>query len=121
MEVSGHVYKILDTREFDSGFRKRELILTTEEQYPQTLDIEFVQERISLLNDVKEGDSVRISINLRGREWTAPDGKVRYFNTIQGWRIESLDAPKAAAAPPEPADENVDLTREEGEEDDLPF
>ncbi|MEH0007427.1 MAG: DUF3127 domain-containing protein [Flavobacteriales bacterium] len=121
MEVTGHVYKILDIQEFDSGFRKRELILTTAEQYPQTLAIEFVQERINLLNDIKTGDSVKISINLRGREWTAPDGKVRYFNTIQGWRIENLDAAKATAAPPEPAGENADLTRDEEEEDDLPF
>ena len=123
MEVSGQVYKIMDTQEFDSGFRKRELVITTEEQYPQTLMIEFVQDRVNLLNNLQLNDQVKVSINLRGREWKAPDGKIRYFNTIQGWRIEKKDAasgsgPSAPAASDGPA---PDLKVEEGEDDNLPF
>lgn len=88
MEVSGTVKKTSDVQTFPSGFRKRELILTTEEQYPQHLSIEFVQDKADLLNELKIGDEVKVSINLRGREWTSPEGVTKYFNTIQGWRIE---------------------------------
>jgi hypothetical protein len=38
-------------------------------------------------NKWKVGDEVEVGINLRGREWTSPQGEVKYFNTIQGWKI----------------------------------
>lgn len=71
-----------------SSFRKRELVVTTEEQYPQDLLIEFTQDRVNLLDSYQIGEPVKVSINLRGREWVSPQGEVRYFNTIQGWRID---------------------------------
>ncbi|XCI75149.1 MAG: DUF3127 domain-containing protein [Flavobacteriales bacterium] len=92
MEVSGTVKKIFDTQTFGSGFRKRELVLTTNEQYPQHLSIEYVQEKADLLNDLKPGDQIKVSINLRGREWTNPEGITKYFNSIQGWRIEKIQS-----------------------------
>lgn len=121
MEVTGQVYKVMDIQEFESGFRKRELVLTTDEQYPQTLLIEFVQDRVNLLNNVQVSDRVKVSINLRGREWKAPDGRIRYFNTIQGWRIEKAEASGGSTAAPETAETKPDLKVDEGEEDDLPF
>ena len=69
-------------------FRKRELVVTTEEQYPQHILIEFTQEKCDLLNTFQLGEQVRVGINLRGREWVNPQGETRYFNSIQGWRID---------------------------------
>ena len=57
-------------------------------KYPQTIIIEFVQDKCDLLNSVKIGDEVTISININGREWVDPKGEVKVFNSIQGWRIE---------------------------------
>ena len=75
----------------EKGFRKRELVLTTEEQYPQHILIEFVQNNCDLLDNFQIGETVRIGINIRGREWVNPEGETKFFNSIQGWRIESID------------------------------
>ncbi len=123
MEVEGIVKIVNDSQTFGSGFTKRELVITTEEQYPQHLLIEFVQDKVALLDSLAEGDKVKVGINLRGREWTAPDGVVKYFNSIQGWRIEKATGAGAEASaemPPPPAFEGSDAA-EEGQEDDLPF
>ena len=89
MEVTGKVKMIGETQTFgEKGFRKRELVLTTDEQYPQHILIEFVQDKCDLINEFFMDDVVKVSINLRGREWVNPQGETKYFNSIQGWRIE---------------------------------
>ena len=88
MEVIGRIKVIGHPQDISASFRKRELVVTTEEQYPQDILIEFVQDKVNLLDSFQIGEPVRVSINLRGREWTSPQGEVRYFNTIQGWRID---------------------------------
>ena len=120
MEVTGKVKKVFETQTFDSGFRKRELVVTTEEQYPQHISIEFHQDKVDLLNDLIEGYKVKVSINLRGREWTNPEGVTRYFNTIAGWRLEKqADAPTANQVNEAIQDSN---NGSKGEDfDDLPF
>lgn len=121
MEVIGKIKLIGETQTFGSnGFRKRELVVTTDEQYPQMLMIEFIQDKTDLLNSYAVGQDVKVSINLRGREWINPQGEAKYFNSIQGWRIENL----SQAAPQElpPVDQFApapDLMDEEP--DDLPF
>jgi hypothetical protein len=49
--------------------KKRELVVTTEEQYPQHIMIEFTQDKCDLLNNYSVGETVKVGINLRGREW----------------------------------------------------
>lgn len=88
MEVSGRVKMIGEPQQVSASFRKREIVVTTEEQYPQHILIEFTQDKCDLLNGFQIGEPVRVSINLRGREWTNPQGETRYFNSIQGWRID---------------------------------
>tara|TARA_R110000803_G_scaffold69058_2_gene131221 strand:+ start:6373 stop:6732 length:360 start_codon:yes stop_codon:yes gene_type:complete len=90
MQVQGKLKLVKETETFGSkGFRKRETVITTEEQYPQDILVEFVQDKCDLLNNFKVGQGVTISINLRGREWINPQGEAKYFNSIQGWRIEA--------------------------------
>lgn len=124
MEVTGTIKKIDETKTFgNNGFRKREMVITTNEQYPQFLMIEFIQDKCDLLNNYNVGDQVKISINLRGREWINPEGEAKYFNSIQGWRIENLQAQPDAGAPP--AEPTASFAPTEGtsdnEPDDLPF
>lgn len=90
MEVTGRVRLIGHVQDISSSFRKRELVITTEEQYPQHLMVEFTQDKVNLLDTFQVGEPVRVSINLRGREWTNPQGEVKFFNSIQGWKIEKL-------------------------------
>jgi hypothetical protein len=96
MEVSGKIKVINEEATFGtSGFRKREVVITTEEQYPQMLMIEFVQDNCDLLNNFTIDDHVKISINLKGREWINPEGTAKYFNAIQGWRIDTVSEEQA--------------------------
>ncbi len=125
MEIQGRIKVIGDTKEFGAnGFRKRELVVTTEEQYPQHLMIEFVQDKTNLLDQYEIGQIVKVSINLRGREWVNPQGETKYFNSIQGWRIENIQADaNSGEIPPVPPmdafEPATDLTQDE--HDDLPF
>ena len=69
MEVIGKIKLIGETQTFgNNGFRKRELVVTTDEQYPQMLLIEFIQDKSELLNNYTVGQDVKVSINLKGRE-----------------------------------------------------
>ncbi len=124
MEVQGKIKLIGETQTVGSnGFRKRELVVTTEEQYPQHLSIDFVQDKTDLLNNFQVGQTVKVGINLRGREWISPQGETKHFNSIQGWRIDILQQNVAAAVPQVPPMEAFepaeDLKAEEP--DDLPF
>ena len=83
MELIGTIKKISPVQQITPTFSKRECVLLTDEMYPQTILVEFSQSRAALLDGFTEGQYVRISINLRGREWTDPrTGEVRYFTKI---------------------------------------
>lgn len=87
MVVSGKVRSVGSTQQVSASFKKRELVVSTEEQYPQHILIEFAQDKCDLLNNLQVGQQVNVSINLRGREWVNPQGETKYFNSIQGWKI----------------------------------
>ena len=111
MELIGKIKVINPTQEVSASFKKRELVVTTDEQYPQHILIEFNQDKCDILNNYNIGEAVKVSINLRGREWVNPQGETKYFNSIQGWRIE-----KEATQQPAPA-----TNLNENELDDLAF
>ena len=129
MDVSGSVKVLGETQEFGAnGFKKRECVITTAEQYPQIICVEFVQNNTTTLDAYKVGDNVTIQVNVRGREWTNPQGEVKYFTSLQGWRIEKAGAATTVAptsAPMEniPAPSAADAPGSKGadDEDDLPF
>lgn len=120
MQIEGKVKAINAEQQVSAAFKKRELVVTTEEQYPQHILIEFTQDKCDLLNYYRVGEPVKVSINLRGREWTNPQGETKYFNSIQGWRIEKGEEVQRAGAPPMPAPEMAPQFKDE-EHDDLPF
>tara|TARA_B110001450_G_scaffold94879_1_gene89994 strand:+ start:1778 stop:2179 length:402 start_codon:yes stop_codon:yes gene_type:complete len=123
MEVIGKVKIIGDVQTFGAnGFQKRELVVTTDDQYPQMIMIEFVQDKCDLLNNYSVGQDVKVSINLRGREWINPQGEAKYFNSIQGWRIENLSQAAASSSNLPPVDQFQPASNVSDEEpDDLPF
>lgn len=90
IEVIGIIKRIETTKEVGANaFKTREVVVTTEEQYPQILSIQFVQDKTSALDIFQAGQKVKIIVNLKGRENTK-DGKTSVFNTIQGWKIEKV-------------------------------
>jgi hypothetical protein len=114
MEVSGKIRLINAEQQVSDSFKKRELVVTTDEQYPQHILIEFAQDKCDLLNGLKVNDNVTVSINLRGREWVNPQNETKYFNSIQGWRVV-----KNAEATSKPTSEAPINSSEE--DDTLPF
>ncbi len=129
MEIAGRIKLISDIQTFDSGFRKREVVITTEEQYPQHILVELLGDRVDIINPFNVGEDVKISINIRGREWVNPQGETKYFNSITGWRIEKLQpessmpqgSPAMQQQPAEVTPTPAPAPMQEDEDDDLPF
>lgn len=89
MEIQGRIKTIFATEIVgENGFQKRDLVITTDGQYPQDIIIQFAQGNCTLLDNLQIGQIVKIHFNLQGREWTSPQGQVKYFNTVVGWKIE---------------------------------
>ena len=88
MEVIGTIKVIGETLEVSASYKKRELVISTDGQYPEHIAIEFPQDKGSLLDFYEVGQSVKVSINLGGREWVNPQGETKYFNSVKGWKIE---------------------------------
>lgn len=130
MEVVGKIKVIGETLQVTDSYKKRDLVVTTDEQYPQHISIEFAQDKTVLLDKYSLGEEVKVSINLGGREWVNPQGETKYFNSVKGWRIEKLgdannSAPQPSAQAPAPAQTQQPSAQsfapEEEEETDLPF
>ena len=102
MEVIGKIKVINPTQNVTATYKKRELVVVTNEQYPQSILVEFGQDKCDLLDKYKVGQEVKVGINLRGREWVNPQGETKYFNSIQGWNIfeNGSNAPKIPQAQP---------------------
>ena len=129
MEIRGTIKKISETVQISERFRKREFVVeyASNPDYPQPLQFEMVQDRCELLDPFQEGQQVEISFDLRGREWTNPQGQVKYFNTLQAWKLVAEKSSANPAAPKPAKTETGPIPQEqpgwlENEtSDDLPF
>lgn len=97
MEVIGTIKVKFDTQKVSEKFQKREFVLTTEANtpYPQHVSFQVTQDKCSMLDQYNEGEEIKVQFNLRGREWNGPQG-IKYFNTLEAWRIERLNAGSSA-------------------------
>ncbi|MCO5267992.1 MAG: DUF3127 domain-containing protein [Brumimicrobium sp.] len=118
-----------DTQQISDSFRKREFVVTDGSgNYPQDIMFELTQDQTSLLDNINLNDLVTVTFNIRGREWTSPQGEVKYFNSLNAWRVEKTQNGGAAPAntqAQQPA-AKIDATDVETfvsneEDDDLPF
>ena len=97
MEIQGRIKTIFATETVgQNGFQKRDLVISTDGQYPQDIIIQFTQGNCALLDNLQVGQMVKIHFNLQGREWTNPQGEVKYFNTVLGWKIELIQTTNVA-------------------------
>lgn len=117
-ELTGKIKKIFDQQDFPSGFYKREFVVTTDERFPQDIKLDCLKEKVEMLNGLQEGSPVKVSFDIRGREWND-----RFFVDLTAWKIEAASetgegdaAPEAQAQPAEePAQYGID------EDEDIPF
>ena len=104
-KLTGEIKVVNETVQVSDSFTKREFVISdTSSMYPQDILFQSVQDKCSMLDGYKVGDNVEVSFNLRGREWTSPQGEVKYFNTLDAWRIEKVgqDAPQGQPLTDEP-------------------
>ena len=111
-ELTGKIKVIQDEQTFASGFTKREMVVTVEDgRYPQDINLEFVKEKISLLEDLQPGQEVTVSFDIRGREHNG-----RYYNNLQGWKVVAAGGGAEEDPPPGYMDEAPPVG-----DDDIPF
>ena len=111
-ELTGKIKLIQEAKTFDSGFTKREMVVTVEDgKYPQEINLEFVQDKVALLDALNPGQEVTVTFDIRGREY-----KGKYFNNLQGWKVETVSnaAGDSQEAPPFPSPSDFG-------DDDIPF
>jgi hypothetical protein len=90
MKVTGKIHNVGALRVVSEKFKSKDVVLLTDEKFPQYISIQFTQDKTELITQEDIGDQVEVSINLRGREWKSPTGEIKYFNTIEGWQINSV-------------------------------
>jgi hypothetical protein len=117
-ELTGTVKFIGDTVKVSEKFSKRDLVVSDgNAMYPQVISFQVTQDKCDLLDTIMEGQEVEVSFNLRGREWTSPQGETKYFNTLEAWRIDTVGSEPAPAP-------TIDLSAPDPlatAEDDVPF
>jgi hypothetical protein len=127
-KLAGTVKVINPTVQVSEKFSKREFVITdSSSMYPQDIMFQLTQDKCALIDGVQANDQVEVSFNLRGREWTSPQGEVKYFNTLEAWRIDKMGAGSGIPASG-PSEMNLnpitaasaEMTVEK-EDDDLPF
>ncbi|MEM1002294.1 MAG: DUF3127 domain-containing protein [Bacteroidota bacterium] len=128
MDIKGRIIEISDTQQISNTFKKREFVIeyTDNPQYPEFIKFELIQDKCDLLNNYKVGDELDVHFNLKGRKWTDPKGEVKYFNSLQAWRLEAASSHASTPNQPSPDSASMEGLEEPGwitdnEEDDLPF
>lgn len=117
MKIKGKIHSISATEKVTESFQKREFAVEYAENpmYPQFIGLQASQGRCEILNNIRVGEEVEVDFNLRGREWKSPTGEVKYFNTLDAWKITPVSAPSPASANPSTAAQIAQ------DDEDLPF
>ncbi len=115
-DLTGKIKLIQAAQTFDSGFTKREMVVIVEDgKYPQEINIEFVQDKVRLLDNLQVGQEVTVTFDIRGREYNG-----RYFNNLQGWKILT-SGDETAFSPEGRSSASPETTQSDFDENDIPF
>ena len=124
-QLTGKIKVLGDVEQKSDTFKVRKFVVTVDasSQYPQHVELQAANDKCDLLNTFAVGSDVTVAFNLRGREWTSPQGDVKYFNTLDAWRIEAdTAAPQGDAQPNQvPANQAPVEFNTDGQSDNLPF
>jgi hypothetical protein len=124
MVIEGKLHVKFDTQSVTETFRKRDFVVEYADNplYPQFVQFQCTQDRCALIDNYNVGDKIEVTFNLRGREWSSPQGEKKYFNTLEAWRVQKVES--AANAPAaggngQPVYNMADMSSDDS--DDLPF
>lgn len=88
-EIIGKVYFKSEVELIGSNqMRKQIVVIQTDAEYPQKLPIEFIKDKVDLLNNLQIGEQVKVSVNVRGNEYQDRNGITRFGLSFQGWKAE---------------------------------
>ena len=119
MDITGILKVKGDAMQVSEKFRKREFVITDNStQYPQHISFQLTQDKCGLIDQYPVGSELKVHFNLRGREWTSPKGEIKYFNTLEAWRIEGSAASNNSSNDMSGVAETFTAA---SQEDDLPF
>ena len=118
-ELEGKVKVILDTQTFASGFSKREFVIEVEDgKFPQMIKFECIKDKAAQLDDLSEGDAVKVNFDIRGNEY-----KERYYVNLNAWKVTKLGEGGGGPAEDGPPKGSNDAYFDDqpDPEDDIPF
>ena len=114
MEIEGRIHALFEAQQVTERFRKREFVLELSDnpRYPQFVLFQLTGDRCESLDGYEVGQEVRVEFSLRGREWKSPRGEIKYFNSLDVWKLEpsgsGRDIPDFGAdEPPPPSDDDL--------------
>lgn len=82
-DITGTIKEIFEVQTFANNFKKREFLLTTEnDKYPQNIIFGCLKDKIELLESVKAGDTVTVYFDISCREWND-----KHFVNLNAWKI----------------------------------
>ena len=122
MEITGKIVEIFNTMQINDSFRKREFVVeySDNSQYPEFIKFELFQDKADIIEGYKVGEEVEVAFNLKGRKWNDPKGGVKYFNTLQAWRLNRKSGASGQADAGAPTEEPEWLSGQD-DENVLPF
>ena len=121
MEITGKLVEIFETVQINDSFRKREFVIEYSEnsQYSEYIKFELFQDKSDIIDGFKVGEEILVAFNLKGRKWNDPKGGVKYFNTLQAWRIEKKGSESAKTG--EASMQEPEWLSDQDDENALPF
>lgn len=123
MVIEGKLFAKFDTQQVTDTFKKRDFVVefVDNPMYPQYVVFQMNQDRCGLIDTFAVGEKIEVTFNLRGREWTSPQGEKKYFNTLEAWRVNKIESSASTPASNgnEPAYIGSDMAGDAA--DDLPF
>jgi hypothetical protein len=113
-ELTGIIIEVFPAQTFNKGFRKREFVIEYGDKYPQKVIFGLVQDKCDMIDSYGVGDTVSISFDVKGRDWTDKSGQTKYFNTLEAFRISGQQRANISKSAESNEDEDDDIFRSLG-------
>lgn len=113
-ELTGIIIEIFPAQTFSKGFRKREFVIEAGDKYPQKIIFGLVQDKCDMIDSYGVGDTVSVTFDVKGRDWTDKTGQVKYFNSLEAYRINGRHRAEAGEKSSNSEDEDDEIFRSLG-------
>lgn len=105
MEITGKVVRLGALTEGTSArgpWRKQDLIIETEEQFPKTVCLTCWTNQIEEIQQFAPGQTIKAQIDLSSREFNG-----KWYTDVRVWRFDPIGAAAPMAAATQPAQQSM--------------